>query len=91
MHDPIQRDQAQHIAVAQRPRAQRQLDVVAIRQLLLGRGSRRGQRHPPVTTHTPIPAQPVAGLTHEQLILRSDLRGVGADKLVPMHPQPISS
>jgi hypothetical protein len=37
VHDPVQGDQAQDVAVAQRAPAQRQLDVGAVGQMLLGR------------------------------------------------------
>jgi hypothetical protein len=81
----FQGDQAQDVAIAQRPAPQRQHDVVPGRKVLPGGMGRRGQHEPGVAAQTAVPAQAVL-LPHDQLVFRPQLRRVGAEQLMTVQP-----
>ena len=50
----------------------------------------RGHRQPRVTPEAPVPAQAIR-LTDHEVILEAHLGRIGADELVAVKPQPMSS
>lgn len=86
MQEPIQGDQAQHVAVPQRSSPQRQGDLGPLGEMLASRRSRRWQHNPGIAAHAAIPAKPIPQFPHEQAINRSDLGHVGTDQLMAAQP-----
>jgi hypothetical protein len=59
VEQPVHGDQPQHVAVPQRPAAQRHDDLVPLRRELDGGLAGRGQRDPRIAAQAPVPAQAV--------------------------------
>src|SRR5205807_2093314 len=81
----IDRDQAQHDAVAERLPTRGHLDLVPARRMGPRRLTRRRQRQPAVAAQAAVPAE-AAGIAREDGVLRPELGRVEADELVPLEP-----
>jgi hypothetical protein len=85
VEQPVQGDQPQDVAVAQRLAPERQHDLVPGRRVLPDRMLRRGERQPGVAAHAPVPAQ-AARFPGEQLVLGTQRGRVRAEDLVAVQP-----
>ena len=87
MQDPIDGDEAEHVAVAKGAAAQRQVEVLAVGRERPRRMFGRGERHPGVAAKAAVPAQTIV-LTNEQAVLGPDVGGIGAYQLVAVQSAP---
>ena len=81
VHNALQGDKPQDVAVAQRLASQRQGHLIPRWRVLVRGVVRPGERYPRVTAKAPVPAQ-AARLTSEQLIFGPQRGRVRAEQLV---------
>src|SRR6185436_1501463 len=75
------RDQSQHDLVAERPPAQRHLDLAPLRQVPANRIGRRLERQPAVAPKAAVPAQAVV-FASDDPVLWAQLRDICAEQSV---------
>ncbi|GAB2993403.1 hypothetical protein GCM10017788_34350 [Amycolatopsis acidiphila] len=81
VHEPVQGDEPQDIAVAQQLAAQRYVHFVRFWRILAARFLRRRERQPAVAAQAAVPAQPPL-FPHHDRVFGPDPGRVPADQLV---------